>query len=360
MQLNNLIKNNRKKIRVGRGIGSGRGKTSSRGHKGQKSRSGVSIKSFEGGQMPLYRRLPKRGFKKFNKKEIAILNLKKIQEIYEKNKSFFTEQFKNFNYVELTPANLVGENEYNENFFNKINQIENKTLDGIQFNEIVSDYSLNIIVTGLININNENTSRQNNNKIDKKLVKSFFKIKKKNVVEFISLDKKYYIFEMTKSTQIQKDKNNKEVRDSIKAQINIENKIKENSKLAKDITNKKFTRSQMDIFAKKNNLKIETATLTKVKENKIFSSGVIKRIFETDDQSINLITDNMLKDNFIIYAKETKLPKIKKQNEDYDNFKLKAKLRLANEIYNIYDLSLNRKYNVEINNKTLNRIKNSF
>ena len=87
MELNNLIKNNKSKIRVGRGIGSGRGKTSSRGHKGQKSRSGVAIKSFEGGQMPLYRRLPKRGFKKFNKKEIAILNLKKIQEIYEKNKN---------------------------------------------------------------------------------------------------------------------------------------------------------------------------------------------------------------------------------------------------------------------------------
>ena len=68
----------------------------------------------------------------------------------------------------------------------------------------------------------------------------------------------------------------------------------------------------------------------------------------------------MLKDNFIIYTKETKLPKIKKENKDYNNFKLKAKLRLANEIYNIYDLSLNRKYNVEINNKTLNRIKNSF
>ena len=63
MQLNSLTKNNRKKIRVGRGIGSGRGKTSSRGHKGQKSRSGVAIKSFEGGQMPLYRRLPNRGFK---------------------------------------------------------------------------------------------------------------------------------------------------------------------------------------------------------------------------------------------------------------------------------------------------------
>jgi len=89
MKLNNLVKNNKKKIRVGRGIGSGRGKTSSRGHKGQKSRSGVAIKSFEGGQMPLYRRLPKRGFKTLNKKNMAILNLSKIQSIYEKNKNEF-------------------------------------------------------------------------------------------------------------------------------------------------------------------------------------------------------------------------------------------------------------------------------
>ncbi|MEC7179439.1 MAG: 50S ribosomal protein L15 [Pseudomonadota bacterium] len=86
MELNSLIKINKKKIRVGRGIGTGRGKTSTRGHKGQKSRSGVAIKSFEGGQMPLYRRLPKRGFKSLNKQKIAILNLNNIQKILEKNK----------------------------------------------------------------------------------------------------------------------------------------------------------------------------------------------------------------------------------------------------------------------------------
>ena len=86
MELNNLVKNNKKKIRVGRGIGSGRGKTSSRGHKGQKSRSGVAIKSFEGGQMPLYRRLPKRGFNPIKKEKIAILNLNKIQNLIEAKK----------------------------------------------------------------------------------------------------------------------------------------------------------------------------------------------------------------------------------------------------------------------------------
>ena len=84
MEFNTLTKIKKKKIRVGRGIGSGKGKTSSRGHKGQKSRSGVSIKSFEGGQMPLYRRLPKRGFKSLNIKDTAILNLSKIQSILDK------------------------------------------------------------------------------------------------------------------------------------------------------------------------------------------------------------------------------------------------------------------------------------
>ena len=79
IKLNNRKKIIKNKIRVGRGIGTGKGKTSGRGVKGQKSRSGVAIKSFEGGQMPLYRRLPKRGFNSLNKETIAIINLENIQ-----------------------------------------------------------------------------------------------------------------------------------------------------------------------------------------------------------------------------------------------------------------------------------------
>ncbi len=84
--LNNTTTVKIKKIRVGRGIGSGKGKTSGRGIKGQKSRSGVSIKSFEGGQMPLYRRLPKRGFNPIKKEKIAKLNLDNIIKFIEKKR----------------------------------------------------------------------------------------------------------------------------------------------------------------------------------------------------------------------------------------------------------------------------------
>ena len=109
--LNTTSKVKIKKIRVGRGIGSGKGKTSGRGVKGQKSRSGVAIKSFEGGQMPLFRRLPKRGFNSLNKNKVAILNLKKIQALIDKKVISETDIL---NLETLKKLKIVGNN------FNKI------------------------------------------------------------------------------------------------------------------------------------------------------------------------------------------------------------------------------------------------
>jgi len=113
MYLNSLnYKVKTKKIRLGRGIGSGKGKTSGRGHKGQKARSGIAIKSFEGGQMPLYRRLPKRGFNSIKKNNIAIINLQQLQEFISKGK--------------LSTKILINLNELKKNRIlkNKINKIK--------------------------------------------------------------------------------------------------------------------------------------------------------------------------------------------------------------------------------------------
>ncbi len=107
IRLNNRKKINKTKIRVGRGIGSGKGKTSGRGVKGQKSRSGVAIKSFEGGQMPLYRRLPKRGFNPITKSNIAILNLDKIQSYIDKKSIKISETL---NFDLLKKLKLINKN----------------------------------------------------------------------------------------------------------------------------------------------------------------------------------------------------------------------------------------------------------
>ena len=142
MQLNtlNLRIPKAKKKRLGRGIGSSKGKTSGRGHKGQKSRSGVAIKSFEGGQMLLYRRLPKRGFNSINKKNlIAIISLSRIQEIIKKNTSFSKDKINLSNLQKLKLINkkykklkLLGSNDFKEKLNIEVNAISKSAKEKIE------------------------------------------------------------------------------------------------------------------------------------------------------------------------------------------------------------------------------------
>ena len=141
MKLNQLSsKAIKSKKRLGRGIGSSKGKTCGRGHKGQKSRSGVAIKSFEGGQMPLYRRLPKRGFKSIaNKKNIAIINLSRIQEIITKQKDILNNKinltnlqkskFVNKKYRKLK---LLGTGDLKQKFDIEVNSISKSAKEKIE------------------------------------------------------------------------------------------------------------------------------------------------------------------------------------------------------------------------------------
>ena len=141
MQLNTLkSKNLKSKKRLGRGIGSSRGKTCGRGHKGQKSRSGVAIKSFEGGQMPLYRRLPKRGFKSIKKDySTALINLSKIQQIIDKQKNVINYKINLANLKKLklinnkyTKLKLLGDGEIKSKFDIEVNFISKSAKEKVE------------------------------------------------------------------------------------------------------------------------------------------------------------------------------------------------------------------------------------
>ena len=133
-----LIKQ-KKKIRVGRGIGSGKGKTSGRGVKGQKSRSGVAIKSFEGGQMPLYRRLPNRGFRSYKKNYTAMINLSSIDRIIKKNKSLANTKI-NLSFLQKSnlinskykKLKLLGSGDVKQKFDVEVNFISKSAKDKIE------------------------------------------------------------------------------------------------------------------------------------------------------------------------------------------------------------------------------------
>ena len=140
MKLNTLISNKTKyKKRLGRGIGSGKGKTSGRGHKGQKSRSGVAIKSFEGGQMPLYRRLPKRGFKSHVRTNLAMINISRIQQEIDRKRISPSDKL-NLSILQKTKIinkkykkfKLLGSGDLKEKFDIEVNYISNSAKQKIE------------------------------------------------------------------------------------------------------------------------------------------------------------------------------------------------------------------------------------
>ena len=140
MKLNSInVKKLKTKKRLGRGIGSSKGKTCGRGHKGQKSRSGVAIKSFEGGQMPLYRRLPKRGFKNIRNNKIALINISKIQQIF-KNKKVSSDSKLNLSILQKSKLinkkykklKLLGSGDIKEKFDIEVNFASNSAKEKIE------------------------------------------------------------------------------------------------------------------------------------------------------------------------------------------------------------------------------------
>ncbi len=293
----------------------------------------------------------------YNTRSPSVQEMKKI---YESNIDSFTEVYKNINFIELKPENLMGNNDYNKKFFNKINEIENTILDGKTINEIASENNIKINKTGEINKRKLTFEGSKLEILNDDVFQKIFLINKTNQSELINVDSKFYAFEILSIVKKNISLDNKEVTNAIKAQFKIKDKFEYNSKIIKEIDNGIFNESSMREFAKKNNLKIEGIELKGIKENTIFSEDQIKSIFQIKDGRLNLLTDNKLEKNFLIFSVKTNHEKFKKNSKNYKIYENKANINFTREIYNTYDKSVNTKYEVVLKNKVLDRIKNSF
>ena len=153
-----------------------------------------------------------------------------------------------------------------------------------------------------------------------------------------------------------KDKNLKK---SIKAQINIMHKITENKKIIDLIKEKKFTKKSMIELGKKNNINIETINLKSINDNKILNKDIVQKIYDHSEKEIVLITDNILKNNYIINIDKDIQPN-KISQKDIEKYRTKANTSYVSNIYKSYDKFINAQYKIDINEKVLERLKNSF
>ncbi len=284
----------------------------------------------------------------------------KISEIYNKNKNLFVKELKSIRYSKITPKIITGNNEFDKEFFKQLDILENNILDGQSFEDASNENNLKVI-----NINeiDKKMNDVNNKKVENlpiKLFEKIFNIKEINLPKIFKIDNDYFLAEVYSIEKKSKPLDDPEVLKMIKAQLNFQNKIKGNRSIVKDISMGGFDKTKMKNFASENNLELKDYKISSLKQNDIFSEGIIKRIFLTKDGNVDLITNSKLTKNFLVLAINTQKKELDKNSEKFERYEAMARLNLINQIYATYDSSLNEKYKVELNQRTIDRVKNSF
>ena len=295
---------------------------------------------------------------KYHSKNIPTAESKRA--LYERNKNVFFTEFKSINYAEITPEKIAGNKEYDENFFKQLDKLENNVLDGQSFNESARNYNLEIISINKINANKEDESKNKIKDFSDNLFKKIYNLKSVQSPEIVNLDNKYYLAEISSIEKKNRPFDDPEVQEALNAQINFKTKIENNTSILKDISMGALDKEKFIEFASDNNLEIKDYKIDNLKDNKIFSEGIIKRIFLTKDGEIDLITNNTLTKSFLVLPIKTEYKELKKDTNEYEQFEAKARLNLINKIYQSHDSNLNEKYKVELNQRTIERVKNSF
>jgi peptidyl-prolyl cis-trans isomerase D len=282
-----------------------------------------------------------------------------IKKLYEKNKNLFFTELKSIRYAEISPELISGSKDYNENFFKQLDIIENNILDGQSFEETAEANNLKIKEFNKINAKKENKEKKVENLPDN-LFKKIYNLKMPKSPEVINVESKYYLAEIKDEEKKNRSMNDPEVLEALNAQLNFKEKIENNTSLAKDISLGAFDGDNFKKFAEDNGLVLSNYKILNLKQNDIFDEGLIKRIFLTKDGDINLITNSTLTKSFLISTKKTEYKKLDKKSNEFEQYEAKARLNLINKIYQSYDENVNQKYKVEVNQRTIERVKNSF
>ena len=328
--------------------------------------------SFLAGGITIPDILVENAFKKENQtKTIKYINLEKyhlnkkpseekIKELYNKNKNLFIQEFKSIQFAEITPQIISGNSQYDKAFFKQLDILENKILDGQVFEEASKENNLKIISIKYIDASKKNKEGKIIKNIPDDLFKKIYTIKKEKSPEIIKIKNKYFLAEIKSIKINNRPMNDPEVLKTINAQLNFQNKIENNTSIMKDISLGGFNEVKIKKFAADNKLELKEYKISSLKQNEIFSEGIIKRIFLTKDGEVDLITDSTLTKNFLILAVKTEYDKIEKASNEFEKYEAKARLNLVNKIYRAFDENLNQKYKVELNKRTIDRLKNSF
>ena len=279
---------------------------------------------------------------------------KEISKFIEENKDTLKEKNISFNYSKITPQNLIGIDEYNETFFKKIDEIENEISNVYSFNELSNKYKFkSIFIKNLkeYEIKNYDDEEQ---KFYKKILKNT-----DNKIELLDENDYYILYEIENVQQILPQVENAQFKEKIKQMLSNRSKFEFNNDLMKKISKKEFSQSNFDKLSETNSAKIESIEIKSIKDNEKFSNESVKFMYSMSKNSFTLAVDE--KNNiYLVKIVNILENNISKNSKNFARYTNQANLKIRDQMFTSYDFFLNDKYKVEINQKTLDRVKNYF
>ena len=271
-----------------------------------------------------------------------------INNFINENEENLKEELIDLSYVKITPTNLIEIDDFNAEFFKKIDDIENLILNGENIDEIVKIYNLQLIKKDNYIYKNENDE----------ILKEIYNNRNKKNTQIIEKNDFYLVYKIKKISSKLPDQNSSEFLKFIKNNLYLKNVYEFNQDLLAKIQEKKFKDDDFNEFIKKG-LTVEKITINSINDDSIFDINSIKLLYTIPKNNFTLIND---KENNIFIAKiiETKTKKILNNSDKFKDYLYKSDLKIKNNLYSSYDLFLNNKYQIKVYRNTLDRIKNYF
>jgi len=306
------------------------------------------------------------------KRNIELINLDKVYKekisftndelikYYEKNKDRYKETYNSVNILKLTPKILAENDEYNDLFFKKIDEINDLIIAGENLNSIIIKFNLNKPNFFKINRFGLDFKTQSKQNINKDLVKLIFGLNNSEPTTLIENENNYIIIQLLKSENIVKDINNESFKKEIVSDLRFQKKEKLILELINKINEKTFSKNDFKNFSTEENNKIQKIRLENQNDNKILSQDIINQVFATAKNDIIVASESLRSKNFLIYIDKIDNVKINEDTEDIEKYTNLAKFKIITNLYNTYDSYIKKRYDIEINYQALDIVKNYF
>ena len=287
-------------------------------------------------------------------------SMDQIKKYFENNKSLYTDKYKTINFLELNPILLSDGEEFNDLFFNKIDEIEDLIIKGNDLNFIIQNYNLSQAVTYKFNVLGQDMNLINAVPFSDSLVAKIFNMDESDPIFLLEDENKYFIVELIKTENVEKNLNNQIVKDEVLKDLLTVSKRELISDLINKINNNKFDKVKFDKLSRDSNINIKKINLKNQNDEEAFKKNIVKEIYSHPQNKVIVVHAVDMSESYLVYIEKIINVNIDKASKDYKKYITLSKGKIVNDILNTYDEYIRNRHEIDINYQALEVVKNYF